>query len=90
MGANKISSTYVPLISSDLTNKDYVDNANALKLNLSGGILSGSLTLQGTLAMGANAINCRVITASKFNANGAQTGLLILLRIYHRPVFLIN
>ena len=38
MGANKISSTYTPLITSDLTNKDYVDTANALKLDLSGGI----------------------------------------------------
>ena len=41
MGANKISSTYEPLITSDLTNKNYVDAANALKLDLSGGIPTG-------------------------------------------------
>ena len=76
MGVNKISSTYSPLISSDLTNKNYVDMANGLKLNISGGTLSGALTIQGTLTMGANAINCGEITASKFNANGFSTEFL--------------
>ena len=47
MGTNKISSSYSPLISSDLTNKNYVDMANGLKLNISGGTLSGALTIQG-------------------------------------------
>ena len=51
MGANKISSSYSPLISSDLTNKNYVDMANGLKLNISGGTLSGALTIQGLLAV---------------------------------------
>ena len=76
MGANKISSSYSPLISSDLTNKNYVDMANGLKLNISGGTLSGALTIQGPLTMGANAINCGEITASKFSANGLSTEFL--------------
>ena len=50
--------------------------ANGLKLNISGGTLSGALTIQGPLTMGANAINCGEITASKFNANGFSTEFL--------------
>ena len=44
MGVNKITSSYSPLNPTDLTNKNYVDVANGLKLNISGGTLSGTGT----------------------------------------------
>ena len=43
MGSAKVTSTFVPASNSDLTNKLYVDNQNNLKLNLTGGVLTGPL-----------------------------------------------
>ena len=44
--------------STDLVNKGYVDAGDNSKLNLTGGTISGPLTIQGTLSMGNNTINC--------------------------------
>jgi hypothetical protein len=50
----------VPTLGTHLTNKTYVDNANALKLNLAGGTMSGNLsiisgTTEMTLTLGSSA-----------------------------------
>ena len=56
VGVNKITSSYVPVANTDLTNKLYIDgqvsaeatlrtNADALKLNLSGGTITGLLIM---------------------------------------------
>ena len=51
MGSQKITTTYTPINTADLTNKSYVDTQDALKLSLSGG------TMSGAIAMGNNTIS---------------------------------
>ena len=51
MGSQKITTTYTPTNTADLTNKSYVDTQDALKLSLSGG------TMSGAIAMGSNTIS---------------------------------
>ena len=43
MGTSKITGLGTPTAGTDATTKDYVDNADALKLNLTGGTLTGNL-----------------------------------------------
>jgi hypothetical protein len=50
MGANKITGLADPTANQDAATKVYVDNADALKLNLSGG------TMTGNVVMGANKV----------------------------------
>ena len=50
MGANLVTSSGTPAANSDLTNKLYVNNQDALKLSLTGG------TMSGTIDMGTNTI----------------------------------
>ena len=42
---NKIINLAAPTLNTDATTKTYVDTADALKLNLTGGTLTGALTL---------------------------------------------
>ena len=51
MGSQKITTTYTPINTADLTNKSYVDTQDALKLSLSGG------TMSGAIAMGNNTVS---------------------------------
>ncbi len=51
MGSQKITTTYAPTNTPDLTNKSYVDTQDALKLSLSGG------TMSGAIAMGNNTVS---------------------------------
>jgi hypothetical protein len=51
MGSQKITTTYAPTNTPDLTNKFYVDTQDALKLSLSGG------TMSGAIAMGNNTVS---------------------------------
>ena len=51
MGSQKITTTYTPTNTADLTNKSYVDTQDALKLSLSGG------TMSGAIAMGNNTVS---------------------------------
>jgi hypothetical protein len=55
MNGNRIQNLGVPSTANDATTKTYVDNANALKLNLSGGTMTGLLTLSGAPVAGNNA-----------------------------------
>jgi hypothetical protein len=50
MGTNKITGLGTPTAGADATTKTYVDTADALKLNLAGG------TMSGAIAMGSNKI----------------------------------
>ena len=43
-----VTASTAPTVGGHLTNKTYVDNADALKLNLSGGTMTGNLTIQNT------------------------------------------
>ena len=57
MDTNKIIGLAAPTNPNDATRKTYVDTADALKLNLAGGTLSGTLTMNAaTIAMGGNKI----------------------------------
>lgn len=51
MGTNKIIGLGTPTLTTDATTKTYVDTADNLKLNLSGG------TMSGAIVMGSNAIS---------------------------------
>ena len=70
MGTNKITGMGDPTASQDAATKTYVDTADALKLNLSGGTLSGDLNL------GTNDItNAGTITGTfAGNVTGDLTG----------------
>jgi hypothetical protein len=50
MGGNTVTGLATPSGSTDATTKTYVDTADALKLNLAGG------TMSGNIAMGSNSI----------------------------------
>ena len=80
MMTNVITNVGTPTINVHASNKLYVDSEIttrlASKLSTTGGTISGPLTIQGTLALGANAINCGPITASKFSTNGLSTEFL--------------
>ena len=68
MGSQKITTTYAPTNTPDLTNKSYVDTQDALKLDLGGG------TMSGVIAMGNNTISgVPTPTANDHVANKAYT-----------------
>ena len=72
MGSQKITTTYTPINTADLTNKSYVDTQDALKLSLSGG------TMSGTIAMGSNTISgVPNPTANDQVANKAYTDAIL-------------
>ena len=45
MGTNKITGLGTPTAGTDATTKTYVDTADALKLNLAGGTMSGAIAM---------------------------------------------
>ena len=63
MNNQKIQLLGAPVDVGDATRKDYVDNADALKLNLTGGILSGLLTATSIIKTGG-------LTTEFLKANG--------------------
>jgi hypothetical protein len=88
MGANKITTTYTPVNGEDVLNKTYGDatyvSSGALSgyLPLTGGTLTGALTVQTTINTSISGINANVTpalnlvsTANHFNSAAAQTYL---------------
>ena len=66
MGANKVTSSYTPVNADDLTRKGYVDTQLALYLPLTGGTLSGGLTISS----GALTANTRLLGVPDGASNG--------------------
>ena len=57
MGSNKITGLGTPTLTTDATTKSYVDTADALKLDKTGGTISSNLLCQTFVTIGATAIN---------------------------------
>lgn len=64
MNTQKITLLAEPTISTDATTKNYVDTADALKLNLTGGVLSGAITATSIIKTGG-------LSTEFLKANGA-------------------
>ena len=56
MGNNKITGCANPTDDNDVANKDYVDDADDLKLDLTGGTISGDLTVIGSASIAGDLV----------------------------------
>jgi hypothetical protein len=71
MGANKITTTYAPVNTSDLTNKNYVDTRDALKLSLTG--TTTDLDMNAKNISNVNTISGTLLNTKNGNTNVGTT-----------------
>lgn len=80
--SSTVSASTAPTVGAHLTNKTYVDAQDALKLNLTGGTLTGALTLPGNPSSALQAAPKQYVDTVAANyvplAGGTMTGTLVL------------
>jgi hypothetical protein len=71
IGVNRIKSSFIPTENDDLTNKEYVDTSLNNKLDKTGGVISGDLTINSSLNVSSSTIlNGDTTVNSSLNVSG--------------------